>query len=67
MNGAAANKLKTCYSADGQNRTDELFYRSEKKPMVYLFFLFGNETVCQIIKLFGKTNFYHECDNCKWS
>ncbi|KAK6112523.1 Origin recognition complex (ORC) subunit 5 C-terminus family protein [Brugia pahangi] len=32
-NSAASNKLKTCYTARGQNRTDELFYRSEKRPV----------------------------------
>ncbi|OZC10170.1 hypothetical protein X798_02760 [Onchocerca flexuosa] len=30
-NNAASNKLKTCYAVRGQNRTEDLFYRSEKR------------------------------------
>ncbi|VDN00714.1 unnamed protein product [Thelazia callipaeda] len=31
LNSATSNKLKTCYASEGQNRTEELFYRSESK------------------------------------
>ncbi|EFO27437.1 origin recognition complex subunit 5 [Loa loa] len=31
-NSAASNKLKTCYAVRGQNSTDDLFYRSERRP-----------------------------------
>ncbi|MCP9263008.1 BMA-ORC-5 [Dirofilaria immitis] len=39
-NNAASNKLKTCYTVRGQNRTDDLFYRSEKRPVE------GGQTFC---------------------
>ncbi|KAL3990248.1 Origin recognition complex (ORC) subunit 5 C-terminus family protein [Acanthocheilonema viteae] len=32
-NSVASNKLKTCCTVGGQNRTDDLFYRSEKRPV----------------------------------